>query len=33
MPLHNEQGDARFVPMNDAYDATLRHRLKRAAAE
>jgi purine-nucleoside phosphorylase len=31
-PLHNEQGDARFVPMNDAYDATLRHRLKRAAA-
>jgi len=31
-PLHNEQGDARFVPMNDAYDATLRHRMKRAAA-
>jgi purine-nucleoside phosphorylase len=31
-PLHNEQGDARFVPMNDAYDQTLRHRLKRAAA-
>jgi purine-nucleoside phosphorylase len=31
-PLHNEQGDARFVPMNDAYDPTLRHRLKRAAA-
>ncbi|MBV8963696.1 MAG: purine-nucleoside phosphorylase [Hyphomicrobiales bacterium] len=31
-PLHNEQGDARFVPMTDAYDETLRHRLKRAAA-
>jgi purine-nucleoside phosphorylase len=30
-PLLNEQGDARFVPMNDAYDAALRHRLKRAA--
>jgi purine-nucleoside phosphorylase len=31
-PLIGEPGDARFVAMNDAYDAPLRHRLKRAAA-
>jgi len=31
-PLHGEPGDARFVAMTDAYDAPLRHRLKRAAA-
>jgi len=31
-PLQGEPGDARFVSMTDAYDAALRHRLKRAAA-
>jgi purine-nucleoside phosphorylase len=31
-PLHNEPDDARFVAMNEAYDARLRRRLKRAAS-
>jgi len=31
-PLVSEPGDSRFVSMTDAYDASLRHRLKRAAA-
>ena len=30
-PLIGESGDSRFVPMSDAYDARLRHRLKGAA--
>jgi purine-nucleoside phosphorylase len=32
-PLVGEAGDGRFVPMSDAYDAKLRHRLKGAAAQ
>ena len=30
-PLVGEAGDNRFVPMSDAYDARLRHKLKSAA--
>ncbi len=31
-PLVGIEGDARFVPMNDAYDRALRARMRRAAA-
>jgi purine-nucleoside phosphorylase len=32
-PLTGETGDGRFVPMNDAYDPRLRHRLKTVATQ